>query len=132
MKNRYLYNYQIENLQELDGIPEKLENKTKEQYLIKIGSYEFKYFNNNWITEKGIIYLAINHETNFITRDDLVENVENWNLYQIKSENIKIKFDKDIYLKINKTINKILKDNAAREAYHNKLNNQLQAINNSL
>lgn len=134
MENENLYKYQIETLQELDKIPEKLETRTNEKYLILISDdVKYTYFNmNNYITVSSKLYLAVNAEDNFIIIDDLCGDKELFNLTQILNNDIKIKFNKNVFLNINKTIDRIIKDNAAREAFHEKLNYELQALNKNL
>lgn len=134
MENENLYRYQLKTLQELDKIPEKLETRTNEKYLILISDdVKYTYFNmNNYITVPGSLYLAVNAESNFILIDDLCGTEELFNLTQILNNDIKIKFNKNVFLNVNKTIDRIIKDNAAREAFHEKLNYELQALNKSL
>ena len=133
MNNDKLYKYQIENLKELDEIADKLCGKTKEKYLIPIGSCQFTYFvNNGYNTDNGTLFLGINHEANFIFIDDFTDIEESFNLTQIFNNDIKIKFDKNVFLQINKKIDKIIKDNKERETFHNKLQQQLEAINMAL
>ena len=132
IQNDNLYKYQIENLEELDKIPKRLEERTNEKYLIEIGSAVWTYHSYGWNTMEGNFYLAVNYYKVFIIIDDLTGKKESFTLTQILNSDVKISFDKNIYQNINKCIDKILKDNEEREQYHSKLNNQLKAILNSI
>lgn len=141
IQNENLYKYQIETLKELNYIVNKLQTKTKENYLIKIGEYNHHFHNGNcWQTDIGDLYLNINEFTwkyrtfsrNFILDFDLIGGYDSANIDDLFRWDIKIKLDKDIFLKINKTIDKIIKDNKKREEFHEKLNMELQALNKPL
>lgn len=139
--NENLYKYQIECLKELNKIVNQLETKTKENYLIKIGEYKHHFHNGNcWQTEIGDVYLNINEfnweyrtfSRNFLLDFDLVEGYDNADLDDLFRWDIKIKLDKDVFLKINETINKIFNDNRKRKEFHERLNKELQALNKVL
>lgn len=139
--NEKLYKYQIECLKELDKIVDQLETKTKENYLIKIGEYKHHFHNGQcWTTDVGSIFLNINglfwnyhsQENNFILDNDLYENYEGVNIEDLFRWDIKIKLDKNVFLKINETIDKIFNDNKKREEFHERLNKELKALNKIL
>ena len=91
-------------------------------------------FRNSERNLSGKLYLLINYPTSFkvFRKSDLLEELNEDITFSDIDFFSWIRFDDDIFLKINNVIDKILDDNKEREEFHEKLNQELKALNKSL
>lgn len=124
-----VYKYQKETINEIKKCIDNLEKLTEKEYFLKIGDLRdgYNYFGE---TEWKPIRIILNRGKYF-HEYDAEDYVIQYSYDDFDDDNCVV-FDKDIFLKLNKLIDKILKDNKKREAFHEKLNKELEALNKSL
>ena len=122
-----MYAYQEEIINNIDDAIYKIEDMTEEHYRIHIGYRHTNEFENENIP----IFVEVNGQFRFTqqtTMDetyDCYSNCELWNFNRIE-------INDDIFLDINKLIDKVLKDNKKRENFYETLNKKLEVLNESL
>lgn len=122
-----MYAYQEEIINNIDDAIYKIEEMTEEHYRIHIGYRHTNEFENENIP----IFVEVNGQFRFTqqtTMDetyDCYSNCELWNFNRIE-------INDDIFLDINKLIDKVLKDNKKRENFYETLNKKLEVLNESL
>lgn len=122
-----MYAYQEEIINNIDDAIYKIEDMTEEHYRIHMGYRHTNEFENENIP----IFVEVNGQFRFTqqtTMDetyDCYSNCELWNFNRIE-------INDDIFLDINKLIDKILKDNKKRENFYETLNKKLEILNESL
>lgn len=124
-----MYEYQKETVEQLYKTIDQLENITEDKTKLKIGWCRGKFLNNRyeWVTKSGDLYMALHQNRFLILQDDFViETMEKID------DDMYIKLDKDIWLRINNWIDKIYADNNKRKTFHEELNKQLKALNKTL
>lgn len=124
-----VYKYQLETVEYLKELSEKLEKITEAKMTLKIGYVrgEFlapwgTYYNGN-----GDLYLHINCKDYFSTITEIKREY-----FSEPDSDMYIKFDSNIFLKLNEWIEKIYSDKRKRENFYDKLNRELKALNLSL
>ena len=124
-----VYKYQKETINELKKVVGNLNEKTNEHYRVQIGT---TLEDNGFEIEIVPIFLEINGKSNFTKQNE--EERFYGNIYrECNLENLKkIYFIKNVFLKLNTLLDKIIKDNKKREEFHEKLNIELKALNNTL
>lgn len=130
-----MYKYQKKTIEYLKETRERLEQLTKDKMKLKIGEIEGEFLNTNgtkYYKDKRILYFCINHKDGYqdTTFKSIGENNYKSN-YGI-NENDYLNLDKNLFIKLNKFIDKIYKNKHEREIFHERLNNELQALNKSL
>lgn len=122
-----MYAYQEEIINNIDDAIYKIEDMTEEHYRIHMGYRHTNEFENENIP----IFVEVNGQFRFTqqtTMDetyDCYSNCELWNFNRIE-------INDDIFLDINKLIDKVLKDNKKRENFYETLNKKLEVLNESL
>lgn len=122
-----MYAYQEEVINNIDDAIYKIEDMTEEHYRIHMGYRHTNEFENENIP----IFVEVNGQFRFTqqtTMDetyDCYSNCELWNFNRIE-------INDDIFLDINKLIDKVLKDNKKRENFYETLNKKLEILNESL
>lgn len=122
-----MYAYQEKVIENIDDAIYKIEEMTEEHYRIHMGYRHTNEFENENIP----IFVEVNGQFRFTqqtTMDetyDCYSNCELWNFNRIE-------INDDIFLDINKLIDKVLKDNKKRENFYETLNKKLEILNESL
>lgn len=122
-----MYAYQEEIINNIDDAIYKIEDMTEEHYRIHMGYRHTNEFENENIP----IFVEVNGQFRFTqqtTMDetyDCYSNCELWNFNRIE-------INDDIFLDINKLIDKVLKDNKKRKNFYETLNKKLEVLNESL
>ena len=122
-----MYAYQEEIINNIDDAIYKIEDMTEEHYRIHMGYRHTNEFENENIP----LFVEVNGNFRFTqqtTMDetyDCYSNCELWNFNRIE-------INDDIFLDINKLIDKVLKDNKKRENFYETLNKKLEILNESL
>ena len=129
-----MYKYQQETINAIIETAENMENVTDEQKTIKIGFIRDKRWidgwNGGWKTYTGDLYVAINKTYRFYVKDEF-DNFF-FEKMDIIDEDAYISIEQNIFLKLNKWIDNIYKNERQRKAFHEELNLQLNALNKSL
>lgn len=122
-----VYKYQQIVIEEISDAIDTIEEMTEEHYRMQIG-----YRHTNEFDQENIpIFLEINGESQFTQQTNLDSQFDYYSRCPILNYN-RIELFNDIFLDLNKLIDKIITDNKKREKFYNTLNNQLQALNESL
>lgn len=124
-----VYEYQKKTIRELKNCIDNLEKMTEKEYFLKIGFIRSgsDYFG---ITIWNPIRIILNRKNYFYEYDSDDNKIEF--SYDDFQDDDYIDFDDDLFLKFNKLIDKILEDKKEKEAFHQKLNRELEALNKSL
>lgn len=122
-----VYKYQEEVLKEVDDAMDKIEKMTEEHYRIHIG---FRH-TNEFDQENIPIYAEINGNNRWTEQTILDEQFDSYSRCPILDHN-RVEIKNDIFLEINKLIDKIIKDNKERKEFYEKLNIELKALNKTL
>ena len=125
-----VYKYQLETIKYLKELSEKLERITEAKMTLKIGYIRGEFLNpwgTGYYNDDGNLYLHINYDDCFSAITE-IERV----YFSEPDPDMYIKFDSDIFLKLNEWIDKIYSNKREREAFHDKLNKELKALNLSL
>lgn len=124
-----MYKYQEETLVHLEESKEKLEKLTDSKMSLKIGIIRGEYLNTSgtrYCEETRDLYFCINDSNGvFQTVGDIGCS------YGINDDDF-VRLDSDIFIKLNKFIDKIYKNKKEREEFHERLNRELEALNKSL
>ena len=122
-----MYKYQEQVIEQIDDAIDKIENMTEEHYRIHIGFRHTHEFENENIP----IYVEVNG-TNRFTQQTLLDNAyDSYSKCEIYNHN-RVELFKDIFLDVNKLIDKVIKDNKQRETFYNNLNIELKRLNKAL
>lgn len=122
-----MYKYQEEVITEIDDAIDKIENMTEEHYRIHIGFRHTHEFENENIP----IYVEVNGTSRFTQRTPMDDTYDSYSRCEIYNYN-RVELFKDIFLDINKLIDKVIKDNKQREAFYENLNIELKGLNKAL
>ena len=124
-----MYKYQEETLAHLEESKERLEKLTNSKMSLRIGIIRGEYLNasgTRYYEETRDLYFCINDSNGvFQTVGDIGCS------YEIDDDDF-VKLDSNIFIKLNKFIDKIYKDKKEREEFHERLNRELEALNKSL
>ena len=124
-----MYKYQKESIEYLNEVAERLEKLTEDKMSLKIGFGKDEFLNSHgtgYFKDSGYFYLLVNHDDRFeLSGDDSY-------YFDYPSDEMYIKFDKNIFLKLNDFIEKIYTEKREREAFHERLNKELEALTKSL
>ncbi|MBR3209103.1 MAG: hypothetical protein IKF82_02425 [Bacilli bacterium] len=122
-----MYKYQEETIEEIDNAIAKIENMTEEHYRVHIGFRHTHEFENENIP----IYVEVNGTSRFTQQTMMDSAYDMFSRCEICNHN-RVELLNDIFLEINKLIDKVIEDNKKREKFHQKLNKELEALNKSL
>ena len=121
-----MYKYQEEVIDNIDSAIDTMEQMTEAHYRVHIG------YRNDNLNEQNIpIFVEVNGNFRFTqqTRND--EYYEQYSKCELYNHN-RIELFEDIFLELNKLIDKIIKDNEQRKQFYEQLNAELNALNKSL
>jgi hypothetical protein len=121
-----VYKYQEETIEYLKELSGNLEKLTDDKMTLKIGYARGEFLNSlgtRYYLHSGDLYLRINYGRSFAIINDKAETFDN------AFDELYIRFDEDIFLKLNDWIDKIYKNKREREAFHARLNEELKSLN---
>ena len=122
-----MYKYQEEIIEGIDDAICKIEQMTEEHYRIHIGYRH----TNNFEEENIPIFVEVNGEFRFTQRTNMDEVYNYYSKCEIYNYN-RIEIDDEVFLDLNKLIDRVLTDNKKREEYYENLARNLKAVNKSL
>lgn len=122
-----MYVYQEEVINNIDDAIYKIEEMTEEHYRIHMGYRHTNEFENENIP----LFVEVNGQFRFTQQTTMDETYNCYSKCELYNYN-RIEINKDIFLDINKLIDKILKENAKREEFYEKLSANLEALNKTL
>lgn len=128
-----VYKYQQETLEHLEETRERLELLTEERMRLKIGIVRDDYLNckgTGYYEETRDLYFCINHQDGYV--DTTFKSVGEFDSSYGISDEAYVKFEEDLFFKLNEFIDKIYKNKKEREEFHERLNQELKALNKSL
>ena len=113
-----VYQYQEETIDEIDNACYSIEKMTEEKYRVHIG-----WRHTNKLEEENIpIYVEINTNNRFVQQTNLDSQYGTYSRCELWNEN-RVELNNDIFLDLNKLIDKIIEDNKKRKEFIQK-NNQ--------
>ena len=132
MYNKYkeelkMYKYQEKVIDGIDDAAYKIEQMTEEHHIIHIGYRHTTDFEKENIP----IFVEINGDSRFTQETaadefyDCKSRCEIWNYNRIE-------IFEEVFLDLNKLIDKVLKENKKREEFYEKLRANLEALNKTL
>lgn len=122
-----MYAYQEEVINNIDDAIYKIEEMTEEHYRIHMGYRHTNEFENENIP----IFVEVNGQFRFTQQTTMDETYDCYSKCELWNFN-RIEINDDIFLDINKLIDKVLKDNKKRENFYETLNKKLEVLNESL
>lgn len=122
-----MYKYQEEVVSEIDKASSTIEEMTEEHYRIHIGWRHTNVFDQENIP----LFLEINGDSRFTQQTRMDESFDSYSYCELENYN-RVELHDDVFLELNKLIDRVISDNKKREAFYDKLNRQLQALNMSL
>lgn len=126
-----MYKNQMETIEHLIEIVEKLENVTDSRMRLKIGVWRGEYYfgNGNYSMMTGELYLCLNYGNIFsVDGYDIKNGFPLENEFDVIDDDDYIKFNEDIFLNLNEWISKIYENKREVEEFHRKLNLELCAL----
>lgn len=122
-----MYKYQEEVIDNIDDAIDKMEQMTEEHYRVHIGYRE----TNDFDQENIPIFVEINGDFRFTQQTNMDESYDHYSKCELYNHN-RIKLFEDVFLELNKLLDKIIKDNKQRKQFYEQLNVELKAFNKSL
>lgn len=122
-----MYKYQETVIDSIDDAVYKIEQMTEENYVIQIGWRHTTDFEK----EDVPIFVEINGDSRFAQETVADEFYGMRSRCEIGNYN-RIELFEDIFLDLNKIIDKVLKENAKRKKFYEKLGANLEALNKTL
>lgn len=122
-----MYKYQEEVIENIDDAIDKIEDMTEEHYRVHIGYRE----TNDFDEESIPIFVEVNGNFRFTQQTNMDCSYDNYSKCELYNYN-RIKLFEDIFLELNKLLDKVIQDNKKREQFYEKLNIELMAFNKSL
>lgn len=122
-----MYKYQEEIIEGIDDAVYKIEEMTEEHYRIHIGYRH----THNFEDENIPIFVEVNGTSRFTQMRNIDECYDNYSRCEIYNFN-RVEIDEEVFLDLNKLIDKVLKDNKKREEFYEKLGANLTALNKTL
>ena len=119
-----MYAYQEKVIDGIDDAVYKIEQITEEHYRLHMGCRHTNEYGNASIP----IFVEVNGNFRFTQQTAMDEEHDYNSKCELYNYN-RIEINEDIFLDINKLINKILKENAKREEFYNSLNEKLNRLN---
>ena len=124
-----MYKYQRETFNYLEEIKERLEKLTDSRMSLPIGFIRGEYLSpsgTKYYKENRDLFFCLNHDDGvFKTVGDIDSD------YGVCDEDV-VRLKKTLFIDLNDFIDKIYKNKHDREEFHDKLNKELKALNNSL
>ena len=122
-----MYQYQEEVVENIDDAIDKMEQMTEEHYRVHIGYRE----TNDFDQENIPIFVEVNGDFRFTQQTNMDESYDYYSKCELYNHN-RIKLFEDVFLELNKLLDKIIKDNKKRKQFYEQLNIELKAFNKSL
>lgn len=122
-----MYKYQEKVIDGIDDAVYKIEQMTEEYYELQIGWRHTTDFEKENIP----IFVEINGNSRFTQETYADECYDMRSRCEIGNYN-RIELFEDIFLDLNKIIDKVLKENAKRKEFYEKLGANLEALNKTL
>ena len=122
-----MYKYQEEVVENIDDAVYKIEQMTEEHYRVHIGFRE----TNDWDEPNIPIFVEVNGNFRFTQRTNMDECYDHYSKCELYNHN-RIKLLEDVFLELNKLLDKVIQDNKKREQFYEQLNIELKAFNKSL
>ena len=128
-----MFKYQTRTIDEIKKVAENLEKITDKRKRICIGYIRETVWNGNeWRSISGDLFIRLNSKYRFGIED---EN-DFSSFYIVETDFIDndayLDINKNIFLKLNDWISNIFEDERKRKQFHEKLNEELKALNKSL
>lgn len=121
-----MYAYQEKVIDGIDDAVCKIEQMTEEHFRIHMG-----WRHSNQIGNRNIpLFVEVNGDFRFTQQTSMDESHDCYSKCELYNYN-RIEINEDIFLDINKLIDKVLKENAKREEFYNSLNEKLNRLNES-
>ena len=130
-----VYKYQKETLEYLEETREKLEELTDARMTLKIGTIRDSFITmsgTKYYEETRDLFFCINPEESYIDKTFMSVGETSINKDYGVSDEAFVRLDSNLFLKLNDFIDKIYKNKHEREAFHEQLNKELEALNKSL
>ena len=121
-----MYKYQEKVIDGIDDAVYKIEQITEEHFRLHMGWRHTNEFENANIP----IFVEVNGNFRFTQQTAMDEVHDCYSKCELYNYN-RIEINEDIFLDINKLIDKVLKENAEREEFYNSLNEKLNRLNES-
>lgn len=122
-----MYKYQENIIESIDDAIYKIEEMTEEHYRVHIGYRH----TNNFEEENIPIFVEVNGDYRFTQQTRMDENYDCVSKCEINNYD-RVELLDDIFLDLNKLIDKVLNDNKKREEFYEKLSVNLEALNRTL
>lgn len=126
-KGDKMYKYQEKIIGGIDDAAYKIEQMTEEHYELQIGERHTNDFEKSSIP----IFVEINGNSRFTQETAADEFYECRSRCEIGNYN-RIEIFEDVFLDLNKIIDKVLKENKKREEFYEKLGANLESLNKTL
>lgn len=122
-----MYAYQEEVINNIDDAIYKIEEMTEKHYRLHMG-----WRHTNTYGDRNIpLFVEVNGNFRFTQQTAMDETHDCYSKCELYNYN-RIEINEDIFLDINKLIDKVLKDNKKRENFYETLNKKLEILNESL
>lgn len=122
-----MYAYQEEVINNIDDAIYKIEEMTEKHYRLHMG-----WRHTNTFGDRNIpLFVEVNGDFRFTQQTAMDETYDCYSKCELWNFN-RIEINDDIFLDINKLIDKVLKDNKKRENFYETLNKKLEILNESL
>ena len=122
-----MYAYQEEVINNIDDAIYKIEEMTEKHYRLHMG-----WRHTNTFGDRNIpLFVEVNGNFRFTQQTAMDETYHCYSKCELWNFN-RIEINDDIFLDINKLIDKVLKDNKKRENFYETLNKKLEVLNESL
>lgn len=122
-----MYAYQEEVINNIDDAIYKIEEMTEKHYRLHMG-----WRHTNTYGDRNIpLFVEVNGDFRFTQQTAMDETYDCYSKCKLWNFN-RIEINDDIFLDINKLIDKVLKDNKKRENFYETLNKKLEILNESL
>lgn len=122
-----MYAYQEKVINNIDDAIYKIEEMTEKHYRLHMG-----WRHTNTFGDRNIpLFVEVNGNFRFTQQTSMDETYDCYSNYELWNFN-RIEINDDIFLDINKLIDKVLKDNKKRENFYETLNKKLEVLNESL
>lgn len=121
-----MYKYQEKIIDGIDDAVYKIEQITEEHFRLHMG-----WRHTNTFGDRNIpLFVEVNGDFRFTQQTAMDEAHDCYSKCEIYNYN-RIEINEDIFLDINKLIDKVLKENTKREEFYNSLNEKLNRLNES-
>lgn len=124
-----MYKYQLETLEELEKTFEILESKTEDKISFRIGFFRDDIINlsgTRYVERTGQLFICLNHEDRY----KFIHDYET--TYISVPDDAYLSIRKNIFLELNKFIEKIFNSEKEKKEFCLRLKQELEALNKAL